>query len=63
VSRGCPQGGLSPLLWCLAVNELLLRVNEEIVYAQGYADGICFLTVGKFPITVSGLIQWDVGLT
>jgi hypothetical protein len=30
VSRGCPQGGvLSPLLWCLVVNELLTRLNEE----------------------------------
>ena len=27
VSRGCPQGGvLSPLLWCLVVNELLANV-------------------------------------
>ena len=29
VSRGCPQGRvLSPLLWCLVVNELLARLNE-----------------------------------
>jgi hypothetical protein len=28
------------------------------VYAQGYADDICFLAVGKFPNTVSGLILW-----
>ena len=28
VSRGCPQGGvLSPLLWCLVVDELLTRLN------------------------------------
>jgi len=33
VSRGCPQGGLSPLLWCLVVNELLVRLNEGSVYA------------------------------
>jgi len=27
VSRGCPQGGvLSPLLWCLVVNDLLVRL-------------------------------------
>ena len=57
VSRGCPQGGLSPLLWCLVVNELLVRLNEGNVYAQGYADDICLLAVGKFPNTVSGLIQ------
>jgi len=59
VSRGCPQGGISsPLLWCLVVNDLLSRVNEGGVYTQGYAGDICLLTVGKFPNTVSGLIQW-----
>jgi len=59
VSRGCPQGGvLSPLLWSLVVDEQLVRLNEGSVYAQGYADGICLLAVGKFPKTVSRLIQW-----
>jgi len=59
VSRGCPQGGvLSPLLWCLVLNELLIRVNEGSVYAQGYADDICLLAVEKFPNMISGLIQW-----
>jgi len=53
VSRGCPQGGvLSPLLWCLVVNELLARLNERGVYSQGYVDDICLLEVGKFPNTV-----------
>jgi hypothetical protein len=59
VSRGCPQRGvLSPLLWCLVVNDLLSRVNEGGVYTQGYAGDICLLAVGKFPNTVSELIQW-----
>ena len=59
VSRGCPQGGvLSPLLRCLVVDHLLVRLNEGSVYAQVYADDICLLAVGKFPNTVSGLIQW-----
>jgi len=40
------------------VNELLVRLNEGSVYAQGYADDICLLAVGKLPNTVSGLIQW-----
>ena len=32
VSRSCPQGGvLSPLLWCLVVDELLFRLNEASV--------------------------------
>ena len=59
MSRGCPQGGvLSPLLWCLVVNELLVRLYKGSVYAQGCADDICLLAVGKFPNTISGLIQW-----
>ena len=58
-SIGCPQGGvLSPLLWCLVVNELLARLNEGGVYSQGYADYICLLAVRKFPNTVSGIIKW-----
>jgi len=57
VSRGCPQVGvLSPLLWCLVVDEQIVRLNEGSVYAQGYADDICLLAVGKFPNTVSGRI-------
>ena len=63
MSRGCPQGGiLSPLLWCLVVNELLARLNEGGVYSQGYADDICLLVVWKFPNTVSGLIQWALNI-
>jgi len=69
VSRGCTQGGVSCyfscgalllilLLWCLVVDELLTRLNGGGVYTQGYADDICLLVVGKFPNTVSGLIQW-----
>jgi len=59
VSRGCPQGDvLSPLLWCLLVDELLARLNGGGVYTQGYVDDICLLAVGKYPDTVPGLIQW-----
>ena len=59
MSRGCPRGGgLTPLIWCLFVNELLVRLNEGSIYAQGYANDIYLLVVGKFPYTVSGLIQW-----
>jgi hypothetical protein len=61
VSKGCPQGGvLSPLLWCLVVDELLARLNQRGVYAQGYVDDICLLAIGKFPNSVSGLIQWEL---
>jgi hypothetical protein len=49
---------LSPLLWCL-VNELLPWLSEGGVYSQGYVDDIGLLR-GKFPNTVSGLIQWGL---
>jgi hypothetical protein len=59
ISRGCPQGGaLSPLLWCLVVDDLIARLRGSGVFIQGYADDICLLAVGKFPNTVSGLMQW-----
>jgi len=36
ISRGCPQGGvLSPLLWCLVVDDLLARLNGVGVFIQG----------------------------
>jgi hypothetical protein len=59
VSTGCPQEGvLSPLLWCLVVDQLIARLNGGGFYTQGYADDICLPVVGKFPNTVSGLTQW-----
>ena len=59
MSRDCPQGGvLSPLLWCLVVNELSARLNVGGVYSQGYAGDICLPEVGKFPNMVPGLMQW-----
>jgi len=56
--RGAALRGLSLLLWCLVVNEPLVSLNVGSVYAQGYADDVCLLAVGKFPNTVSGLLQW-----
>jgi hypothetical protein len=55
VSGGCPQGGvLLPLLWYMVVGGLLARISVGVVFVQEY---ICLLTVGKFPNTVSELIQ------
>jgi hypothetical protein len=59
ITRGCPQRSvLSPLLWCLVVDDLLARLSGSGIFIQGYADDICLLAVGKFPNTVSGLMQW-----
>ena len=49
VSRGCPRGGvLSPLLWCLVVDELLTMLSERGVYARRYADDMS-PSSGKIP--------------
>jgi len=59
ISRGCQQGSvLSPLLRCLVVDDLLARLSGGGVFIQAYRDDICLLAVGKFPNTVSGLMQW-----
>jgi hypothetical protein len=64
IYRGCPQGGvLSPLLWCLVVNDLITRLSGGGVFIQGYVDDICLLAVAKFPNRVSGLMQWALSTT
>jgi hypothetical protein len=41
ITRGCPQGGvLSPLLLCLVVDDLHVRLSAGGVFIQGYADDI-----------------------
>ncbi|KAJ4444345.1 hypothetical protein ANN_06137 [Periplaneta americana] len=55
--RGCPQEGvLSSLLWCVVVDELLVKLSESGMHAQGYADDMIMI-VTKFPDTVSELVQ------
>jgi hypothetical protein len=41
ISRGCPQRDvLSPLLWCLVVDDLITRLSGGGVFIQGYADDV-----------------------
>jgi hypothetical protein len=48
ISKGCPKEGvLSPLLWCLVVNNLFTRLSGSGFFIQGYADDICLLAVGN----------------
>jgi len=49
---------LLPLLWCLVVNDLIARLSGSGIFIQRYADDMCLLSVGKFPNTVSGFMQW-----
>ena len=56
--RGCPQGGiLSPLLWNLTMDDLLRDLNEAGYYSIGFADDIAIIIRGKFPSTVSEVLQ------
>ena len=56
--RGCLQSGvLSPLLWNLTVDELLWDLNEAGHYSIGFAYDIAIIIRGKFPSTVSEVLQ------
>ena len=59
----CPQSVHKEV--CCHLSHGALSMNcwrgcEGGVYAQGYADDICLLAVGKFPNTVLGLTQWAI---
>lgn len=44
VVKGCPQGGvLSPLLWPLVVDKLLLTLTIHGVLAVGYANDLSII--------------------
>ncbi|GJQ68110.1 hypothetical protein Trydic_g16792 [Trypoxylus dichotomus] len=58
VAADCPQGGvLSPLLWCLLVDDLLSDLRRAGFYTQGYADDITFMVSGRFEGVVSERMQ------
>ncbi|XP_053968462.1 uncharacterized protein LOC128869891 [Anastrepha ludens] len=58
VCRGTPQGGvLSPLLWNLAMNKLLLDLEERRIKVVAYADDVAILIRGKFPDTLCSLMH------
>jgi hypothetical protein len=57
VARGCLQGGVfSPLLWSLVVDDLSWELHSNGYYTVGY-DDIAILINGKFPYTVSEVLQ------
>jgi ribonuclease HI len=57
-TRGCPQGGvLSPLLWSLVVDSLLVTLDQGPYHVQGYADDIALVVQGKFPETLTDIMN------
>jgi ribonuclease HI len=58
VRKGCPQGGvLSPLLWNMVIDGLIRRLNDAHLWAQGFADDVAIVIIGKFLSTVCDLMQ------
>ena len=59
LTRGTPQGGiLSPLMWNLLFDELLLRMQEfSAAKSFGYADDGMFLVSGICPNTLVDIAQ------
>jgi hypothetical protein len=58
VVGGCPQRGvLSPLLWNLVVDKLLVEASSLRFNILGYADDIVIIVQGKFAHTVGALMQ------
>lgn len=48
-TRGCPQGGcISPLIWCLVIDSLIRRLEQEGFHVVAYADDLAILVSGKF---------------
>ena len=58
VTRGTPQGGvLSPLLWLLVVNTILLEIGSIGIKAVAYADDVVLLVLGLFLNILSERMQ------
>ena len=56
--RGLPQGGgLSPLLWTLVANSLLVWLTKQGVFALGFADDGCVLITGVILSTICDIMQ------
>ena len=58
VTTGCPQGGvLSPLLWSLVIDELIVRLNLFGFPTQAYADDVAILVNALCPKVVREFLE------
>ena len=57
-TRGCPLAGvLSPLLWCLIMDDLIKKLEDAGFEVIGYADDIAIIVRGKDDSTISSRMQ------
>ena len=64
VYRGTPQGGvLSPLLWILSLNTLLIAAPLRGIKIIAYADDVMLMVSGKFPDTLCDILQGCLNYT
>ena len=62
--KGCPQGGvLSPLLWSLVVDDLLVSLELLGFEVIGFADDIVIVVRGKFDSIISERMQTALNFT
>jgi ribonuclease HI len=58
VVRGTPQGGvMSPFLWSVVMNELLLELEREGTGVVAYADDVAIAVSGKYLDTIRDVMQ------
>ena len=56
--KGCPKGGvLSPLLWSLVIDDLIVKLSDAGFYVLGYAFDLVVLIRGKHENVIFSLAQ------
>ena len=64
VARGTPQGVvLSPLLWNIAINPLLLKLTDEGSRVSAYADNVAITISDRYTDTITDLMQHTLHTT
>jgi hypothetical protein len=63
-NRAYPQRGiLSPLLWCLVVNDLLEDLQQQNFHVYGSADDIAIVAGGHSLTTLRDLMEHALNMT
>lgn len=58
VTKGFPQGTIiSPTLWCMVIDSLLVILNNHGYFTQGYLDDVSSLVCRDFEDTVDDMMK------